>query len=66
MTPMGEIFTLFYLYDNLNKDNVTNESFLDVDFNEFSEEMRILNRDIIKAPDELVNRVLELTRDKNY
>lgn len=63
---MGKTFTLFYLYDNLNKDNVPNENFLSTDFKEFSDVEKILKRGIIKAPDKLVNRIIALSRDKNF
>jgi len=63
---MGKTFTLFYLYDNLNKDNVTTENFFTIDFQEFLDVFKILNRDIIKAPDKLVNRIIELSQDKDF
>jgi len=63
---MGKTFTLCYLYDNLNKDNVPNENFLSIDFKEFSDVEKILKRGIIKAPDKLVNRIIALSRDKNF
>jgi hypothetical protein len=66
MTPMGKTFTLFYLYDNLNKDNIPNGNLLFFDLTEFSEVEDILNRDLIKAPEELVNRIIALSRDKNF
>ncbi|MDY6799701.1 MAG: hypothetical protein SVU94_00595 [Bacteroidota bacterium] len=63
---MGKTFTLFYLYDNLNKDNVHNENFLSIDFKEFSDVENILNRATIKAPDKLVNRIIALSQDKDF
>ncbi|MEE4198207.1 MAG: hypothetical protein V2I54_11220 [Bacteroidales bacterium] len=63
---MGKTFTLFYLYDNLNKDNIPNGNLLFFDLTEFSEVEDILNRDLIKAPEELVNRIIALSRDKNF
>ncbi|MGC9374864.1 MAG: hypothetical protein ACP5DQ_07465 [Bacteroidales bacterium] len=63
---MGKTFTLCYLYDNLNKDNEPNENFLYIDFKEFSDVEKFLKRDIIKAPDKLVNRIIALSRDKDF
>jgi len=66
MKPMGKTFTLFYLYDNLNKDNEITGNFFTVDFHEFSDVFKILNRDKIKAPDKLVHRIIEQTRNKDF
>jgi len=63
---MGKTFTLFYLYDNFNKDNEITENFFTVDFQEFSDVFRILNRDKIKAPDKLVHRIIKQARDKDF
>lgn len=61
--PMGKIFTLFYLYDNLNDDNLESGKFFDLEFKEFSGVLNYLNRNQIKAPDKIVNKILELSRN---
>ncbi|MDK2979462.1 MAG: hypothetical protein PWP52_2176 [Bacteroidales bacterium] len=63
---MGKTFTLFYLYDNLNKDNVTTENFITLDLQEYLDVFKILNRDIIKAPDKLVNRIIALSQNNDF
>ena len=60
---MGKIFTLFYLYDNLNDDNLETGKFFDLEFKEFSDVLNYLNRNKIKPPDKIVNKVLELSRN---
>lgn len=64
--PMGKTFTLFYLYDNLNKDKVSTGNIFETQFKEFSDIMHFLDRGKMKPPDKIVNRIIEFSRNKNY
>lgn len=64
--PMGKTFTLFYLYDNLNKDKVSSEKFFDLQFKDFTDVQKILNLGKLKAPDKIVNKIIDFTRFEEF
>ncbi len=63
---MGKTFTLFYLYENLNKDKVPSDKFFDLQFKDFSDVQNLLNLGKMKAPDKILNKIIDFARVKDF